>query len=224
MKKNNYKEVVLTGIHLASYGRDFQNINLSDAIILTCNYGFERVRLGSLEPNIITEDFLNKISACKNFIPSFHLSLQSGSDTVLRRMNRHYTTEMFENAVNLLRNYYPNCSITTDIIVGFPGESEEEFSETLAFVEKIAFTKAHIFPYSIRKGTVAAKMSNQIHSSIKSERCKRLEAVCAMSRVQFMDKHIGQVLPVLFEQKKDGLWEGYTESYLPVLLSSSDDL
>ncbi len=224
LKKLNYKEVVLTGIHLASYGRDFQNLTLSDAIELTCNLGFERVRLGSLEPNIITDEFLNRISIFKNFIPTFHLSLQSGSDTVLKRMNRRYTTAMFENAVNLLRSYYPNCSITTDIIVGFPGESEIEFSETLAFAEKIAFTKTHIFPYSIRKGTKAAEMSNQIPSEIKGERCKRLETVSAKSRLDFMHKHIGQVLPVLFEQIKDGLWEGYTESYLPVFYKSSEDL
>ena len=224
LKKLNYQEVVLTGIHLASYGRDLQNINLTDAIELTCSLGFKRVRLGSLEPNIITDEFLRKISLHKNFIPSFHLSLQSGSDAVLKRMNRHYTTAMFQSAVNLLRSYYPNCSITTDIIVGFPGESELEFLETLKFVEKISFAKVHIFPYSIRKGTKAAEMPNQISSEIKNDRCKRLEVTTAKNRIEFMNKHIGKILPVLFEQIKGGLWEGYTESYLPVFYKSSEDL
>lgn len=224
LKEGGYDEVVLTGIHLASYGRDLKNLALSDAIELACEFGFSRIRLGSLEPNIITKEFLEKVSRFKNLMPSFHLSLQSGCDTVLKRMNRHYATADYENAVNLLRQFYPNCAITTDIIVGFPAESEEEFLQTLTFSKKISFAKIHIFPYSIRKGTKAATMDNQIPNNIKSERCKRLENIANHSRQEFMDKHIGTTLPVLFEQIKDDVWEGYTENYLPVTLHSSKNL
>lgn len=222
--ERGFKEVVLTGIHLASYGRDLSGLTLADAIEQTCRKGFTRVRLGSLEPLIITEDFLERISKFPNLMPSFHLSLQSGSDTVLKRMNRHYTTAQYKDAVTLLRKYYPDCAVTTDIIVGFPGETEQEFEETLAFAEDIAFAKIHIFPYSMRKGTVAAKMKDQIPSFVKSDRSKRLEIIEQRSRLQFMNKHIGEELPVLFEQKKNENWEGYTENYLSVLFRSEEDL
>lgn len=224
LKAKGYQEVVLTGIHLASYGRDLEGLNLCDAIDLACDFGFNRVRLGSLEPNIVTDDFLRRISVHKNLMPSFHLSLQSGSNTVLKRMNRHYTCEDYSNAVTLLRHYYPSCAITTDIIVGFPGESEEEFKETLLFAEHISFSKIHIFPYSIRKGTKAALMGDQISPATKSERSRRLEVIEQKCRLAFMNSHIGQTLPVLFEQKKNNTWEGYTENYLPVLLNSDRDL
>ncbi len=224
LKEEGYQEVVLTGIHLASYGRDLDNLTLCDAIDLACEQGFERVRLGSLEPIIVTENFLERISKHKNLMPSFHLSLQSGSDTVLQRMNRCYTSDMYARAVELLRKYYPNCAITTDIIVGFPGESEEEFSQTLSFVDRIAFSKIHIFPYSIRQGTKAAEMKDQISPTVKSERSKRLELLEQKYRLQFMNAQIGQTLPVLFEQIKNGMWEGYTENYLPVLIESQENL
>ena len=224
LRSVGYKEVVLTGIHLASYGRDLENLKLEDAIAQTCKAGFDRVRLGSLEPMVITEDFLNKISGFKNLMPAFHLSLQSGSDTVLKRMNRHYNTHQFYRAVSLLRRYFPDCAVTTDIIVGFPGESEEEFAQTLDFAESVAFSKIHIFPYSVRPGTKAAQMKDQVDASKKTERLKRLEIIEQRSRLSFMNSHIGKVIPVLFEQCKDGYWEGYTENYLPVRLKSDKDL
>lgn len=224
LKKSGYQEVVLTGIHLASYGKDLDSLSLCDAIDLACEQGFERVRLGSLEPIIITKDFLQSISKNKNLMPSFHLSLQSGCNNTLKRMNRRYTTDSYEDAVKLLRKYYPNSSITTDIIVGFPGESENEFLQTLDFVERIAFSKIHIFPYSVRKGTKAATMPEQISSNIKTERVKRIELVEQKLRIKFMNAHIGKTLPVLFEQNKNGMCEGYTENYLSVLLKTDEDL
>ncbi len=224
LQVNQYQEVVLTGIHLASYGKDLKDIDLADAILLADTFDFPRIRLGSLEPNIITRDFLDKIKNAKSLMPSFHLSLQSGSDSVLKRMNRKYSTKDFENAVNLLRLYYPNCAITTDIIVGFPGETETEFSETLYFAQKISFAKIHIFPFSPRKGTKAAEMKDQISSHIKGARCKLLETIEQKSRESFMKLQVGKTLPVLFEQNKDGCWEGYTENYLPVILKSEENL
>lgn len=222
--KQGYKEVVLTGIHLASYGKDLENGDLADIIVAASRFPFERVRLGSLEPGIVTEDFLQKIKSAQNLMPSFHLSLQSGCDTVLKRMNRHYTTAEYMAAVQLLRKYYPNCAITTDIIVGFPGETEDEFEQTLAFAEAVRFAKIHIFPYSIRTGTKAAAMPNQIPGNIKNERSKRLEVVEQQTRIAFMKEQIGHTVPVLFEQKKGDLWEGYTENYLPVYANSNEQL
>ena len=224
LKSNGYDEVVLTGIHLASYGKDLDGIDLADAIALTATFGFKRIRLGSLEPNIVTEDFLKRISKIHQLMPSFHLSLQSGCDSVLKRMNRHYTTEEYRRAVKLLRKFYPDCALTTDIIVGFPGETEEEFAATLLFAEEMSFAKIHIFPYSPRKGTKAAAMAGQITGDIKAKRCKQLEKVEHQSRMSFLEKHISQTLPVLFEQKKNNLWEGYTENYLPVCTQSDDFL
>ncbi len=216
---NGYREIVLTGIHLASYGKDLENLTLADAILQTAQFGFDRIRLGSLEPKIITEDFLNRIKTVTTLMPSFHLSLQSGCDTVLKRMNRHYTTEEYMNAVKLLRKHYPDCSVTTDIIVGFPGETDAEFEETLRFAQKVSFAKIHIFPFSPRRGTKAAEMPQQIAGDIKTKRCKELEAVEAKCRSDFMNQHIGKSVKVLIEQEKEGMWEGYSENYLPVRLS-----
>ena len=224
LRKNKYNEVVLTGIHLASYGKDLENVDLADAIKLTASHGFNRIRLGSLEPNIITENFLTRIYPIKQLMPSFHLSLQSGCDTVLKRMNRHYTTQDYKIAVDLLRNYYPNCAITTDIIVGFPGENEDEFDQTVKFVEEISFAKIHIFPYSPRKGTKAAQMKEQIPGNIKTQRCKILEKVEQASRSAFAQTFVGQTVTVLVEQQKGEFWEGYTENYLPVHIQSDEDL
>lgn len=221
-----YTEVVLTGIHLGSYGKDLNNVSLADAICAVQeNPKIERIRLGSLEPRSITEDFLQKIAHCDKVMPAFHLSLQSGSDSVLHRMNRKYTTEEYVQSVALLRSSFPGCAITTDIIVGFPGESEEEFSQTLAFAEKIAFAKIHIFPYSKREGTPAAKMPRQIDESIKKEREKRLSAVEIQTRGTYMKEQIGKERLVLLERKlSDGRWSGYTENYLPSLVESNETL
>ena len=171
-----------------------------------------------------TEKFVEKIAKIPSLMPSFHLSLQSGCDSVLKRMNRHYTTSEYASAVETLRKYYPMCAVTTDIIVGFPGESDEEFESTINFVEKISFAKIHIFPYSPREGTAAAKMKNQIDGILKAKRCKILETSEKKHRSIFQQKHCGKYVPVLFEQQKDGVWEGYTENYLPVFLKSAQDL
>ncbi len=224
LKNNHYNEVVLTGIHLASYGKDLGDVSLADAISLACDFGFERVRLGSLEPLIITPEFLDKISVYKNLMPSFHLSLQSGCNSVLKRMNRHYTAQQYRNAVCLLRKYYPNCAVTTDIIVGFPGESDQEFSETLAFAKEISFSKIHIFPFSVRKGTKAEAMPDQVPADIKTVRSKKLEKIEKECREIFLKQQLDTEISVLFEQKKNDLWEGYTENYITFYTKSDEDL
>ena len=210
-----YKEIVLTGIEIASYGRDLhEKPGLSDLICaISAAAPGCRLRLGSLEPRIIDSDFCSKILSCSNLCPHFHLSLQSGCDATLQRMNRKYSTELFYKAVNLLRSYYPSCGITTDLIVGFPGETEDEFQETLAFIEKCAFSSIHVFPYSVRSGTAAAKMDHQIEKREKHLRVRRATAVAQKCRQNFLTSLIGSTVKVLFEHETDGLWEGHAENY-----------
>lgn len=222
--ENGYREIVLTGIHLASYGADLPDTDLCGLLERLDKAVPCRIRLGSLEPNIVTPRFTETALKCRNLMPSFHLSLQSGSDTVLARMNRKYTTAEFENAVGLLRSAFPDAAITTDIIVGFPGETEEEFKQTLSFAERISFAKIHIFPYSARQGTKAAAMNVQISPAVKSEREKRLAIIEQRCRLVFMQKQVGKTVPVLFERKKDGLWEGHTPNYQTVFTGSDEDL
>lgn len=225
-----YQEIVLTGIHLSSYGIDrdseqgllelIQKIHQIDKI--------KRIRLGSLEPRIITEEFVKSIVKLEKVCPHFHLSLQSGCDETLVRMNRRYTTKEFADKCALLRKYYPSPAITTDIIVGFPGESEEEFSVTKQFVEGIGFYEAHIFKYSPRKGTKAATMPDQIVESIKSQRSKELIAIGATSKRLFMTKRLGQECEVLVEEKvvtqKEEYFIGHTKEYLKVIVKDNRDL
>ena len=199
------KEVVITGIHVASYGIDFDNntrlIDLLEAIQKID--GIKRIRLGSLEPNIITEEFVNRLKKVTKMCDHFHLSLQSGCDETLKRMNRKYTAETFEKEVNLLRKTFPDVALTTDVIVGFPGETEEEFNETYKYLSKIRFTKLHVFKYSPRKGTVAAKMKNQIDSTVKEKRSHKLIELSNECEIEFLDRYVGKELKVLFE-KQDG--------------------
>lgn len=212
-----YHEIVLTGIHLASYGKENGAPCLEKAILQVSEIdGINRIRLGSLEPRIITPEFLDKIAGIKSLCPHFHLSLQSGCDKTLKAMNRHYTADEYEQAVNLLRNVYPNCSVTTDIIVGFPGETEEDFKKSLDFAEKIGFSKIHIFPYSPRQGTRAASMPDQLTKAIKAERVKAMEAIEAVSRHSFWSNMVGTNQTVLPEEEKDGFLHGFTENYCPV--------
>lgn len=213
-----YREIVLTGIEIASYGRDLNGRpELGDLICAVSAAAPScRIRLGSLEPRIINSDFCSKISSCSNLCPHFHLSLQSGCDATLQRMNRKYSTELFYNAVNLLRSYYPSCGITTDLIVGFPGETEDEFQETLAFIEKCAFSSMHIFPYSVRSGTAAAKMNNQVEKKEKHSRARRATTVAKKCRQNFLASLIGSTEKVLFEREIDGMWEGHAENYVLV--------
>ena len=212
------KEVVITGIHVASYGIDFDNntrlIDLLEAIQKID--GIKRIRLGSLEPNIITEEFVNRLKKVTKMCDHFHLSLQSGCDETLKRMNRKYTAETFEKEVNLLRKTFPDVALTTDIIVGFPGETEEEFNETYKYLSKIRFTKLHVFKYSPRKGTVAAKMKNQIDSTVKEKRSHKLIELSNECEIEFLDRYVGKELKVLFEKQDGEYIKGHTTNYLVV--------
>ena len=212
------KEVVITGIHVASYGIDFDNntrlIDLLEAIQKIDR--IERIRLGSLEPNIITEEFVNRLKKVTKMCDHFHLSLQSGCDETLKRMNRKYTAETFEKEVNLLRKTFPDVALTTDVIVGFPGETEEEFNETYKYLSKIRFTKLHVFKYSPRKGTVAAKMKNQIDSTVKEKRSHKLIELSNECEIEFLDRYVGKELKVLFEKQDGEYIKGHTTNYLVV--------
>ena len=233
---NGYQEVVLTGIHLSSYGRTsyekmteesgqpllelIQQINAVD--------GIKRIRLGSLEPRIITEKFVKTLCECEKVCPHFHLSLQSGSDTVLARMNRKYTTEEYAASVEILKKYYEAPAITTDIIVGFPQETEEEFLETMAFAKRIGFSKIHVFKYSRRKGTVADKMSGQVAEQVKTERSEQLMALETSLGEAYRDHFYNKEELVLFEEGTlvDGevCQVGYNERYVRIAVKTEEDL
>lgn len=217
---NGFKEIVLTGIHVASYGKDFDNkdIGLIDVIEDIANIDkIKRIRLSSLEPRIVDKKFLDRLSQVEQFCDHFHLSLQSGSDSILQSMNRKYDTHLYERTINLIREYYPNAAITTDIIVGFPGETDEDFEQTLNFVDKIKFSKIHVFKYSNRKGTVASKMKNQIPGLVKKERIQRLIEKSKYYTDKFLDNMLNQPIKVLFESKNDnGFIKGYTTNYIRV--------
>lgn len=220
---NGYKEIVLNGIHISSYGKDIQEHDALIKLIEDINKieGIERIRLGSLEPKLITEDFIERYSKLDKVCDHFHLSLQSGSDSVLRRMNRKYTTTEYKNNVEIIRKFMPYAGITTDIIVGFPGETEEEFNETLNFVKTIQFSRIHVFKYSVREGTKAAEMSDQIDDSIKATRSKILIDLANSISNDFMKQFIGKDMSILVEtENKENIFEGYTRNYLKVLLKS----
>lgn len=225
LAKAHFKEIILTGIHVASYGKDLKNINLLDVIEnISKIEGIERIRLSSIEPTFIDKEFMEKVKANKKFCDHFHLSLQSGSNSVLKRMNRKYTTEEYKHIVELIRSYMPAAGITTDIIVGFPGETEEEFQETYDFVKTIGFSRIHVFKYSPRKGTPASQMDNQIHGSIKQARSEELIKLGNQLANSFMESFLGKTMEVLFEEEKDGYFEGYTTNYLRVKVKTSKDL
>jgi len=255
VSKEGIKEVVITGIHLASYGKDFNQEKVSK-FRKEYNYngdytqfdpkddlhtgGFrlielleqlnnideiERIRLGSLEPKLINEEFTYRLSKLKKVCPHFHLSLQSGCNSTLKRMNRRYTTEEFENSVDLLRKYFSDVMITTDIIVGFPGENDEEFAKTEKFLEKIKFYKMHVFKYSPKKGTVAEKMPDQIDGNIKEERSQKLIKLSNKNETEYNKQYIGKVINVLFEEKDEqGYFKGHTANYLIVKVKNEDNL
>ena len=209
-----FSELVLTGIHLTSYGRDLNGETLLDAIRACDVPGVERIRLGSLEPVIVTEDFVSALQEEKKVCPQFHLALQSGSDTVLKRMRRRYTTDEFRRACRLLRDAFPGCAITTDVISGFPGETEEEFMQSLQFCREIGFARMHVFPYSARQGTPAAKMPGQVQKAIREERARALIAAGNELALAFGRDQIGQVKEVLCEEMVEGLSQGYTREYM----------
>ncbi len=212
-----FKEIVLTGIHVASYGKDLEETTLIDAIRAIHDIPqLERIRLGSIEPVVVTPQFLEALREMPKLCNHFHLSLQSGCETVLKRMNRKYTAAQYLESVHALRAYDPYVAITTDIIVGFPGETEEEFEETLAFAKTVGFAQVHIFPFSPRTGTVAAKMDNQIAPQVKEERVKRLREVTKQTERLFMEAHVGRYVQVLFEDASEGRVTGHTTNYLKV--------
>lgn len=226
-----YKEIVLTGIHLSSYGRDMKEskLTLVDAIKEVCSVeGIERVRLGSLEPGIITEEFLAEMSKLEKFCPHFHLSLQSGCEDTLKRMNRHYTPTEYLARCELIRKYFDKPAITTDVIVGFPSETEDEYEETKRFLEKVAFAEMHIFKYSKRAGTVAARMENQVRDEIKSVRSDELIELGERMRMAYMESFMGMEKDVLIEEQQlvDGelYLTGHTKEYVRVLVKGDANL
>ena len=221
LAKNGFKEVILSGIHTASYGLDLEgNVNLISIIDeIEKIDGIERIRIGSIEPAFFTPEVIEKIKNFKKLCPHFHLSLQSGCDATLKRMNRRYTAKEYEDSVNLLRETLPDVSISTDVIVGFPGETEEEFNETYEFLKRIKLTKTHIFKYSPRKGTKAADMPNQINGKVKDERSKKLIELNDINEKEFTEKFLGREMDVLMEQGvkgKEDVYEGYTKNYIKV--------
>ncbi len=213
--KKGIKEVVITGIHVASYGKDLkENVALIDLLEAIHNIeGIQRIRLGSLEPTLITKEFVERLTKLEKICDHFHLSLQSGCDATLKRMNRRYTTEEFKKVVNLLRKAYPQVSLTTDIIVGFPGETKEEFKETYSFLKEINFYQMHIFKYSQRKGTKAASMENQIDGNIKEERSNQLIALSHENEIKYHEQEIGKELEVLWEEQEGKFLKGHTTNY-----------
>ena len=224
--KEGIKEVVITGIHIASYGKDFkQEYRLIDLLEeMNGIEGIERIRLGSIEPLLITEEFVSRLEKLSKICHQFHLSLQSGCDETLKRMNRRYTTEEFKDITKLLRKTFEDAILTTDIIVGFPGESEEEFEKTYAFLEEIKFYKMHVFKYSPRKGTKAAVMPNQIDGNKKEERSKRLIELSNKNEKTYNQQYIGKEVEVLFEEEKDGVWQGHTKNYILAHYKTEENL
>jgi len=219
-----YHEIVLTGIEISSWGQDLEgDVSLIDLLEALC-YAVPalRVRLGSLEPRTITEDFCRRASALPNLCPHFHLSLQSGSNATLKRMNRKYTAERFLESCRLLRQYFDRPAITTDLICGFAGETEEEFAETLAMIETADFSAMHIFPYSRRSGTVADRMPDQLPNAVKDTRCHQAAAVAAEMEQRYLERWVGETLPVLFEEEADGLWRGHAPNYVAVYAAGVD--
>ena len=218
LAEEGIKEVVITGIHIASYGKDLkEDIGLIDVLekINEIN-GIQRIRLGSLEPMLINESFLKRLAKLEKICHHFHLSLQSGCDETLKRMNRRYTTEEFRNVVRLLRNTYDDVILTTDIIVGFPGETENEFERTYEFLKEINFYKMHVFKYSRRDGTKAATMPNQIAPNIQEERSKKLISLSNKNQQIYNESYVRKTVQVLFEEASKGYIKGHTQNYLVV--------
>ena len=225
LSKAGFKEIVLTGIHVASYGKDMRDLSLLNVLKEVGKVeGIERIRLSSIEPTLIDDEFMETILKIGKVCNHFHLSLQSGSDTVLKRMNRKYTTKEYGDIVNIIRKYMPDAGITTDIIVGFPGETEAEFQETCDFVKMIGFSRIHVFKYSPRRGTPAAESKNQINGNIKNERSQKLIQLGEDSINNFNSKFILKELSVLFEEEnrgQEGFIEGYTSNYIRVKSKAS---
>ena len=218
LDREGYREIVLTGIEVASYGVDLPGKpGLADVIETVAEAApHMRIRLSSLEPTVITEDFCRRLAATGKICRHFHLSLQSGCDRTLKAMNRKYDTARFFRATELLREYFPGCALTCDLIVGFPGETEEDHAQTLEFIEKCAFSDMHIFPYSRRPGTPADKMEGQLSSAVKAKRSHEAQRVADKMHREFMESSLGQTLPVLFETAEGDGFSGHSDTYLRV--------
>lgn len=228
LAENGYEEVVLTGIHVASYGKDLRedNVNLLDVIKKINEIdGIKRIRTSSVEPILFTDEFVSEVSKMEKVMPHYHLSLQSGCDETLKRMNRRYTTAEYKEIVDKLRKEIPNVAITTDVIVGFPGETEEEFEQTYNFLKEIELSQMHIFKYSPRKGTKAADMENQVSPQIKHERSEKLLQLNKENFEKFASKMIGKEFEVLFEQEVgENRYEGLTPNYLKTFVNFNEDI
>ena len=223
LKAQGFCEIVVTGIEISSYGIDFKDgTSLIDALYaISDSAPGVRIHLGSLEPRTATKEFCRKLSQIPHICPHFHLSLQSGCDTVLKRMKRKYDTSLYYSSCENLREFFPNCGITTDVITGFPGETEEEFSKTLEFVKKCDFSAMHVFPYSVRPGTPAAVMPDQTDKKTKKDRAAVISRAARQMTEAFLSRQIGKTLSVLFETEKDGVCFGHSENYAEVAVNGS---
>lgn len=228
VSKNRFREIILTGIHIASYGSEFPETDLANLISQIQEIdGIERIRLGSLEPTMVTSEFVESIKKNDKLCPHFHISLQSGCNETLRRMNRKYTVEQYSNAVDLLRKNIPDTAITTDVMVGFPGETDREFQITYDFVDRISFAKMHVFKYSPRKGTSASRFDRQVSSDVKEYRSKILIQLSNENSLKFMKRFLNRTMPVLYEQKSketDNCMEGLTANYIKVVSRGDESL
>lgn len=228
LAQNGFKEIVLTGIHVASYGRDLGNTSLIEIIELLHGVeGIERIRMSSVEPKTLNDDFIKRLSRLRKICRHFHLSLQSGCDETLKRMNRKYTTDEYMKVVNHLREVFPDVAITTDLIVGFPGETEQEFQCTVDFIKKVNFSGMHVFKFSPREGTPAAERKDQVQPQIKEQRSKIVTALAQEQEMAFKQKFLNKKMEVLFEQKveeQNHKYEGLTDNYIRVIAESDNDI
>ncbi len=224
LSQKGFCEIVLVGINLSAYGKD-NGLNLCDAVETVAEIdGIKRIRLGSLEPDHISDEMLSRLGAIPQFCPQFHLSLQSGCDETLKRMNRHYDSAFYRDLVKRIRLVFPDCSITTDIMVGFAGETDEEFKRSLDFAKEIGFAKAHIFAYSRRAGTVADRLPEQVQNAVKSKRSHIMAGACIEKECEFLNKQLGSTFPVLFETEENGFVFGYTPNYTRVKVKTNQSV
>lgn len=220
LQNEGFREIIVTGIEISSYGKDFRqkSCGLGDVLAaIGAAVPGTRIRIGSIEPTVITEDFCRKIAACGNICSHFHLSLQSGCDRTLAAMHRKYDTARFFRSVELLREFFPGCALTADLITGFPGETEEDHAATLEFIRKVGFAEMHVFPYSQRPGTKAAAMPGQLTHAVKDRRATEAQAAAEEMQLAYLDAQIGKTLPVLFETEQEGVWQGHSDNYCEVL-------
>ncbi len=224
LAQKGFCEIVLVGINLSAYGSD-NGLTLADAVDAVADIdGISRIRLGSLEPDHMTDAMLSRLKNQPKFCPQFHLSLQSGCSATLKRMNRHYDSAFYRDLIDRIRNIFKDVAITTDVMVGFAGETDQEFAENLAFVKDIGFAKTHVFAYSRRAGTVADRLDRQVTAAVKKERSRQMIAATLASEYAFLDAQIGKEMPVLFETNENGVYSGYTPNYSRVLLADAEPL